>query len=181
MNAPNEGYFHWLVSQTEMSGSQDPHRTFWSMLHQLHTKPFRWFIHNDDNRWENGRELRDEYADRYHVGDEDIWGMDDASVLEFLVALTRHLEFESEARAAKWFWKLIENLGLQHYNDAQYSHHAELEIDSALDNLIKRRYGLDGQGGLFPLRDPQTDQTRVEIWYQMQAYLLEGEYVANGP
>jgi len=39
--------------------------------------------------------------------------------------------------------------------------------------LIWRDYHADGRGGFFPLTNPDTDQTKVEIWYQMNAYVTE--------
>ena len=51
----------------------------------------------------------------------------------------------------------------------------EARIDSALEAVITRSYYSDGQGGLFPLMDPSSDQRKTEIWYQMAAYLLENQ------
>jgi len=39
--------------------------------------------------------------------------------------------------------------------------------------VILRRYSKTGKGGLFPLKHPKKDQTEVEIWYQMQQYVME--------
>jgi hypothetical protein len=39
--------------------------------------------------------------------------------------------------------------------------------------LNKREYFPSGKGGLFPLENPREDQTKVEIWYQMHAYVME--------
>jgi hypothetical protein len=39
--------------------------------------------------------------------------------------------------------------------------------------LNRRLYTTSGYGGLFPLEEPKEDQRKVEIWYQMMAYLGE--------
>lgn len=166
-----------------MSRSRDTHRTFWSLLHQLGVKEFRYFVHNDENREEDGRALRAEYFEQPRVaaGGEDLWLDAPASVLEVLIALSRHVAFESYSTPQKWFWKLLENLDLKHYNDYHFNPDVERDVDDTLERLLERGYSSDGRGGLFPLRDPLHDQRRVELWYQMCAYILEGEDVHNGP
>jgi hypothetical protein len=48
----------------------------------------------------------------------------------------------------------------------------EKEIDDILTRLIERTYKPNGEGGFFPLPQTDEDQTKVEIWYQMSAYIL---------
>ena len=109
------------------------------------------------------------------------WMELDCSMLEMLIALARRVSFESYSTATDWFWCMIQNLELGKYTDDIYEVSIMEEVEEALKNLNARNYGADGSGGLFPLRKPAMDQRRVEIWYQMQAYLLEGEYLQNGP
>jgi hypothetical protein len=45
--------------------------------------------------------------------------------------------------------------------------------NAILDRVIRREYEPDGTGGFFPLQNPLEDQTQVEIWYQMAAYINE--------
>ena len=72
-----------------------------------------------------------------------------------------------------WFWHLIETLDLEQFNDRKYDDHAQEEIAEILDRVIWRTYAPNGDGGLFPLRNPTKDQRKVELWYQLNAYLLE--------
>lgn len=181
MGAPNRGYFDWLVRQTGMSRSRNTHDTYWGLLRQLFTLPFRWSIRNDDNREADGRELRGEYQDKFGVSFEDLRMDQPVSVLEVLVGLSRRLEYDTYDTAADWFWKLIENLGMRHFTDANYNEVVEADVQDIIADLLDRRYGRDGHGGLFPLRQARHDQRRVEIGYQLAAYLAEGEYVDNGP
>lgn len=172
-------YFNWLVEQTG-----DRHASYMNLLKCLHQKPFEWYVHSDDNRVEDGKELREEYTEDLRIQGEDLWADGKASTLEVLLGLSRRLEYDTDIPACDWFWKLLENLDLKHYTDLYFTrfvYHAEEETDRILDTWIQRNYNADGSGGIFPLRMSTHDQCRVELWYQMQAYLLEGEHVANGP
>lgn len=152
-----------------------------SLLYQLYGKPFRWFVDHDDNREADGQELREEYESTFGIEGQVLQLNADASMLEILISLSDHLAFATEDPAADWFWKLIENLELKHYRDSNYGHQAEDEVDRCLETVLNRTYSEDGVGGIFPLRTTRHDQRRIELWYQMQAYLLEGDVVYNGP
>lgn len=178
----NDDYFGWLCSLTARPRNRNPHRTYWQLLHQLHLKPFRWLIEKDGNRDEDGKELRKEYLDQANIaeGDEMFLVME-SSMLEMLIALARRTSFESYAEPADWFWKILENLDMRHYNDANYNDAISDEVDETLERILDRDYSYDGVGGMFPLRRATTDQRRTEIRYQMAAYIIEGWEVANGP
>lgn len=177
----NDDYFGWLCALTAGPRNRKPQKTYFQLLHQLHSRQFSWFVHNDDNRGEDGKELRDEYLDWAQIEGDDFFFSMDASVLEVLIALSRRVAFESYGSAADWFWKLLENLDLQHYTDSHFNEQVANDVEHTLDVVLDRRYGYDGRGGLFPLRRARTDQRRTELWYQMSAYVLEGLDVANGP
>lgn len=138
----------------------------------MYTKEFVWDVPNDDNRIEDGKELRYEFVDNEKLMDVDIgWMHLGCSMFELLVALSRRLCFVTEVEPRFWFWQMIENLGLRGFTDRmRYNDNSVIEI---LDAVIWRTYSENGEGGLFPLRNPQKDQRRVEIWYQMNAYVLE--------
>lgn len=171
-----ESYFQWLYGQVAPVRLKNPARTYWSLLRQLHDKEFVYFVPNDDNRAEDGRALRLEFVEEAKV-DPGQWFFDEGcSVLEMLVALSRRMTFLADRDVRYWFWLMLDNLGLTHFNDA-YCDDANYDtqdlIDAALDRLINRTYDQDGNGGLFPLFNADKDQTKVEIWYQMNYYLLE--------
>jgi hypothetical protein len=42
-----------------------------------------------------------------------------------------------------------------------------------LHKLNNRTYSKLGKGGLFPLRSSAYDQRKVELWYQMAAFMTE--------
>jgi hypothetical protein len=65
------------------------------------------------------------------------------------------------------------NLELNPYNDRDGVD--EAHVTETLDRVIYRNYESNGHGGFFPLEDPDEDQRRVELWYQLNAYLNERE------
>ena len=92
-----------------------------------------------------------------------------------LIALAQRLEFETalskwEKSTAQWFWVLINNLGLDTFTDENFDMEA---VQEKVQIFLDRKYEKNGEGGLFPLKNPKEDQRRIEIWYQMSAYLFE--------
>jgi hypothetical protein len=173
-----EQYFKWLYSQVASVRMKNPARTWWSLLRQLHTKEFVWLVANDDNRMEDGLNLRYEFLDQ--VGEEGNreWMSQACSMLEMMITLARRLEFESMTRDGvdDWFWQIMQNIGLFEYNDLYFKSRFTVElVDRALDTVIWRRYEPNGSGGLFPLQDPHQDQSQIELWSQMASYLSERE------
>jgi hypothetical protein len=167
----DELYFKWLYGQVGSIKLKNPSRTYWALLRQLFTKEFVWIIPNDDNRLEDGRDLRQEFMQEQKVDVDPQWLDLGCSMLEMLIALSRRLSFEDDTPADEWFWTLIENLGLRSFSDKNLV--AADFVDEVLDDVIWRTYDSDGKGGLFPLKNPGGDQRDIEIWYQLSAYLIE--------
>lgn len=170
----DDRYFEWLYSQVGAARNRNPARSYWDLCKELYKKEFLWFIPNDDNRLEDGRELRLEFlAEQGNDPPDQEWLSLGCSMLEMLVALSRRVAFEASESPVEWFWRLLENIGLSTYSDALFNGEAVREISDALDRVIHRQYAYTGEGGLFPLSNPRKDQREVELWYQMAAYLLE--------
>lgn len=169
----DEQYLIWLYHQVASVRLKNPARTYWSLLRLLFRKEYVWLVPNDDNRVEDGRDLRHEFIEENHVNPDPEWMGIGCSMLEMLIGLSRRLAFESEGESRGWFWILLENLEISEYTDAYYKDVDEKTIDTILDQVIWRTFDHDGRGGLFPLEDPPDDQRDVEIWYQMSHYLLE--------
>lgn len=167
----DELYFVWLYSQVGDLEARNPSRTYWKVLKQLFTKEFIWIVPNDDNRIEDGKGLRLEFADQsgLKVIDRD-WMKFGCSMLELLVGLSRRLSFQCDGEPRDWFWHMMDNLELN-YNDR--SVYPADTIDGILERVIWRTYEPDGQGGIFPLKHSERDQTKVEIWHQLFAYISE--------
>lgn len=114
------------------------------------------------------------------------------SMLEMLVALSRRMAYFvpssgtsskrvkanpeniDEETAKKCFRGFIRNLDLLDVTDEAYPQvKVRNKLTSAMNRLNNRTYEYNGNGGLFPLRNPPSDQRKTEIWYQMNAYILE--------
>jgi hypothetical protein len=172
-----ELYFTWLYRQVANPDIADPSLTYWKLLKELFTKEFVWLIPNDDNRIEDGKDLRIQFAHEEGLDAvEDIeveWAELGCSVLELMIGISNRLTFEAGATTHYWFWKLMENLGINRYSDDWRL--PRRHVEKILDRVIFRNYRADGQGGFFPLKHPDQDQRKVELWYQMAAYILELE------
>ena len=168
----DELFLTWLYSQVADPSIKNSSLSYWKLLRQLYTKEFVWMIPNDDNRIEDGKDLRIEFLQSQGIQDADLqWIELGCSVLELMVGLSRRLAFEAEGESHYWFWQLIDNLDLLRCNDRRpYSRN---RVENILDIVILRQYDRKGRGGFFPLKSPHEDQRQVELWYQLSAYVLE--------
>lgn len=177
-------YLEWLYGQVGIVQNRNPERSHWNLLRQLYVTQFQWFVPNDDNRAEDGKALRERFLEQTGYPLDDpfrLWVNLECSMLEMLIALAQQVAFESGRSPAEWFWRLLHNLELDRYSDDIYEISIQEDVEEKLSNLNDRLYDQSGTGGLFPLRDAHQDQRKVELWYQMQAYLLEGLYVGVKP
>lgn len=169
----DERYFKWLYSQIASLDTRNPARSYWKLCRHLYTKPFTWFVPNDENRAEDGRGLREEFLDEEELVENHDWMVMDCSVLEMLIALSRRAAFQASGAPDEWFWLIMDNVDLRQFNDSNFRGSSKHQVEEVLDRILERRYDYDGLGGLFPLEDPMQDQRRTELWYQLSAYLLE--------
>lgn len=165
-------YFEWLCSQIHPQGVYRE-RSFDSLYRLLHEREFVWSrIMGDENRCEDGMALLAEFLNEAHTLGAEFLSGNGCSVLEVIIGLSRRLAWIAEPAQEVWAWQLIENLGLQKMWDPLSPVKAD-RAQEILDQLIWRTYRPDGVGGFFPLERPDHDQTQVEIWYQMHAYIEE--------
>ena len=162
-------YFDFLCHIVE---KEDEYK---KLLGQLHDTDFYSLIPNDDNRAEDGKQFREIFTNDYGRQALSFSETDPCTVLEMLIGLSFRLEFELsqsiwEKTPSEWFWILVDNLELSEYNDENYDDEIVVSI---IEKFLSRGHERNGNGGLFPLKRPQKDQRRVEIWYQMSAYVLE--------
>lgn len=166
MRQIDQPYFDWLISQIEFP--RNFKGTYGELLVRLHETEFIWTISGDDNRVQDVQDLRREYRENFGS----VRFKNYVSVLEVMIAVSRILEFVAGGQANAWAWRLIDNLRLNHYYDP-LTPSKRAKIDNILENLIWRTYKPNGTGGFFPLIFPREDQTKVEIWYQLNAYVNE--------
>lgn len=174
-NAPlDERYLSWLYGQVASVKTRARKSTYWKLLGQMQETIFVAVVAYDENRVADARDLRYEYlAEAENEAGDPEWTRSPVSMLEVLIVLSRALAFEMNDPVGPWFWHLIEVLELEQFNDREYDSQAQEIIASTLDRVIWRTYEPSGHGGLFPLRSPSQDQREVELWYQLNAYLLE--------
>lgn len=168
----DELYFEWLYGQVGSTKIRTKSRTYWNLLRLLFKKEFVWIVPKDDNRIEDGKDLRYEFIhdqEIEYVSNE--WLDLGCSMLELMIGLSRRLWFEDDGDSRDWFWHLVGNIGLEDYTDNVDI--PEDTVHDILDTIIWRQYARNGSGGFFPLRRPSEDQRDVELWYQLSAYLLE--------
>lgn len=166
----NDSYFCWLVG---LIGDEYIAQNYQKLLWKLYTTNYIWELDYDRNRAADGLYLRREYANASGYF-QFISG--DCSMLEMFIALARRAENDIMHdpdfgdRSAQWFWAMLQNLGLDVYDDF---HWFEREVDRILDIFIHRRYAKNGVGGAFPVRSQARDLTQTDLWWQMNAYLEE--------
>lgn len=171
INEPIESsYFKWLCAKVMKSGARTPSQTYWKLLQLLHNTEFVWVEAMDENRAEDGKDLRHEFANTTQVEEDPSWAHLGCSILEMLIAFSRRASYVTERRSRDWFWEMLKNLGIDHVTDAVFDGH---DVIGILDQFVWRTYDYNGLGGLFPLQDPPHDQRKVEIWYQFCDYIVE--------
>lgn len=171
-------YFNWLCSHVQKRlAISTPSLTHYRLLKQLHQTEYVWLIVGDDNRVEDGVELRLSFLDDTNVEIEQEWFYSGCSVLEMLIAFSKRAEFNTELDSYFWFWHFLENLNLSEYNDCN-DYDFDI-VNTILNRFIYREYEPEGFGGLFPMLNPKKDQTKVEIWYQFFEYLNDEDFKNN--
>ena len=166
-------YFDWLCRKVEI-GANRPYNVMAKQLHKLAFRPTR-VVGTDHNRADDGLQLRVEYMTKYGPEGSSV-NRGPCTMLEFLIGLARRMSFlmgdeNQPSRTPYYFWRLIRNLSLLRADDG--NPHTVFLTEDAVYRILDRAYDRDGTGGLFPLTNAREDQRRVEIWYQMQAWLAE--------
>ena len=144
------------------------------LLMHLHNIEFTWFVPNDDNRADDGIQLRRRFA----LSRDDIrlqnYLIGPCSVLEMMVALAVRCEegtmddTDYGNRTGQWFWGMINNLGLNSMRDSNFDRNY---VDDVIARLLNREYEPNGEGGLFTVKHCSQDLRTVEIWRQLSWYL----------
>lgn len=171
-----EAYFIWLydrVFDVWDAASADSFTAVCSLMHQIAFTPL---VEHDENRIAEAAGLRNDFhkqAGSMGPGELSDLMMPDASVFEVLVALAGRADFMVPLTQKVWFHIFIENLGLDKYSDQFCRSRSTWPIERIINTFNNRAYRSNGKGGIFPLRRPREDQRRVELWYQMGAYMTE--------
>lgn len=173
-NEVKNDYWIWLRNLIGANDPESKRSQYFMLLFKLYETEFYWTIPMDENRSHDGIDLRDAFFEATGKNVKDILGP--CTVLEMMIALARRCDGEvgdiNSEGVPDIFWGMIKNLGLEKMDDEHFN---EVKTADILMNFLDRCYTFDGKGGLFPLKNAKNDQRNVEIWYQMQAYLIEKE------
>lgn len=166
-------YFAWLCNV--VCGGRFPSNvSFRRLLTYLHSREFVYIMPMDENRANNGINLRYRFERSYASADDVAASLDGGcSVLEMMVALAFKIEEFMDNprmgdRTSQWFWNMIVSLGLGSMNDDNYDRDYVVEC---VDRFLNREYEPNGKGGLFTIRGCEEDLRDVEIWSQMCWYI----------
>lgn len=169
-------YFEWICDFVCKNDYR--HRLLiWSkLLVTLFDREFTYILDMDGNRAVDGIDLRHRFMDETGCYFPLTMKNRPCSILEMMVALSirceDHIMDDPDIgdRTAKWFWSMIESLGLSEMQNRMYD---ASYVDEILDIFLNREYQTNGRGGLFTISHEEHDMTKVEIWYQMMCYLKE--------
>lgn len=167
-----EVYFNWLYSKVaSVDVPTTPSLSYLKLLRLLHSIEFVWLVSGDDNRAEDGLEIRREFLNQSRMDYDPEWALLGCSVFEMLIAFARRTEWQTDISVRDWFWIFLTHLGLDSFCDAEEGF--EGYVTEVIQQFIWRTYDRNGHGGLFPLHDTDNDQRKIEIWYQFCEYLVE--------
>lgn len=169
-------YYNWLLGNiTDADFNPSNYST---LMRLLYNTEFTWVIEEDENRAQDGIDLRVRYAEEMGYSHmEALYILNrPCSVLEMMIALACRTENQIMEdlfvgpRFGRWFKVMIASLGLRYETDDYFD---ENYVDYIIQSFLKREYEEDGDGGLFRIRDHHVDMRREEIWTQMNWYLRE--------
>lgn len=169
----NDEYFDYLCELVD-TGRFSRDISYRKLLSYLHDIEFTWIIPKDDNRADDGIQLRRRFS--LFRGDVTLSNYipGPCSVLEMMVALAIRCEESTMAdellgnRTGQWFWGMIHNLELNPMIDSNFDRN---RVDYIIKRFLDRDYERDGKGGLFTVRNCKRDMRDVEIWCQLSWYL----------
>ena len=170
----NNEYFDWMYNL--MCGERySKEISYKKLLMHLHRTEFIFSIPKDQNRAEDGIDLRHRFTHRCGYESMTEYLNDrPCSVLEMMIALAIRCEenimdnARLGDRTGQWFWGMIVNLGLGSMTDSRYNRDY---VNEVLDRFLNRKYERNGKGGLFRIDNCARDLRKVEIWCQLCWYL----------
>ena len=173
---------NWLCSRVDIGPEYS------NLAGYLFDYKFRWVLDHDKSRAVDGQDLRYYFGCEIGINDYiDIGRSDWASVLEVLVAFAMRIERQVMGdddlgdRTATWFWEMMRNLSLAKMTNDSFNLD---EVNRILDVWLDRKFDSNGRFSPFPLnqggplmgqfcpKNANLDQKTVDLWYQMQTYMM---------
>ena len=163
---PDPEYYNPATPYLAIEKSQ-----YQKLMRYLYLRAFTWKIDHDKNRAMDGLGLRDIFEEETGLACEK---SGPCSILEMFVGMANACEDDIMHdddygdRTFMWFWYMMENMGLDEYDDYNYDLESVGEI---IDQFLARRYGRDGRGGPFYIPGYSGDMRKVELWYQLNYFI----------
>jgi len=169
-------YFNWMSVMVFPNIYERNHYN--TLLKALHSSLFYFSIPMDENRMQDGIDLRYRFA--YENGypidivKNELYRSNTCSILEMMVALAikgneRILyDYETGGRTDFIFKEMLKSLQIIDLSDENFS---KSYFDYRISKFLNRDYSYNGNGGLFTVHDPRDDMRTVDIWYQMNWFL----------
>lgn len=177
-NEVKKAYFDWMCRLV----CGRTRKTYYKLFHYLYSKEFTYTLEMDGNRYDDGIELRYRFGYEQNFSQALIAdSIDDCpcSILEMMVALAIRMEEHIMVnpdigdRTGKWFWEMLDSLGLDDMDDQRYDSGF---TEDTISRFLEREYDFNGKGGLFYLKKCDRDLRNMEIWYQACWYLRQQCY-----
>lgn len=174
-------YLCWLMNQCQLiAEGPDGYLQLCRILMETY---FLSLIEFDENRAEEGKALREEWAESVCGDTFDIDLLPyTCTMLELILVMARRMAYEMadsqyEAGVGKWVMEILENAGLATFRNDYFEtdpEYHENRIRSILKDIVYRRYLHTGDGSFFPAKYYTTkDYRQMELLTQMNNYLAE--------
>lgn len=128
----------------------------------------------DENRIEDARGLRDEFADSIDIENADYLKLKATPVrlIEVMISLAVRISniISVDGDTSKYFWEMVASLELQKLDDGNYN---ASSAQKHIDILLGHKYRRNGRGGLFFIRDigPEYNAPMLDLWTQAMAWI----------
>jgi len=186
------GYFLWLCEKVGLDGGyhlkgiteEYSDCTFFTLAGKLYSTEFKALVKGDDNRAADGKKLRYWFSMLGSAfSNYDAINKPNCSVLEMLVALVQRMERsilscnDNQMNMKDMFWIIMNNIGiLKSDSDKNIDLERSIFIQNAIEKANNRAYGDDGKGSFFTPKKPPKNFKNLELWYQMQNFVLENDF-----
>jgi hypothetical protein len=177
-------YVKWLCREVLGGTLGRPLYPYMNVCAYMHKITFKDDVPNDDNRSAEGVSLRDEFLSGMgrHLAPTLPWRRFltmECTLLEMLVGMARRCNFQVDTLTVQeWFFKFLENLSIAKYEDTGFTPADRIRLSKRLNPFNNRTYSPSGAGSIFPLKRPHTDMRKLELWYQMSAYIVENRMIS---
>ena len=160
-------YYMWLIDRVDVLHGEKSN--YLLLMKHLFSVDYIPILQLDENRAYSGLNLRSRYALEEGVYLDDVHD-GPCTVLEMLEALSENIAYDTSDNISRWFWELLHNLELDRFSDENYDKYS---VDYILERWLSRKYEPTGIGSPFPLKHCRSDTRNMQIWDQMNAYLVE--------